>query len=317
MSSFWSIWITVITLGSIFGSWWLLQTTRRAWNPPADPDKVPHTGHVYDGIEELDNPIPYWWYLKYLALIVFALGYLALYPGLGNYQGLLGWTQESAWEEELAEAKERYSPIFAEYAKTSIPELQSNKKAMLSAQRIFANNCAVCHGEAAKGGIGFPNLTDDDWLYGGKPEDIKTTLIAGRKGQMPAWSAILGEEGVRETAEYVISLSDSRVIPELAKKGEKHFKAMCTACHGPDGKGNQALGAPNLTDNIWLYGGSPEAIRHTLRNGRNGNMPAHLELLGEDKIHLMTAYIHGLSLKETAEPRQVSPRASQIVKPIP
>ena len=296
MSSFWSIWITVITLGSIFGSWWLLYSTRKN-HKPSGLD-VSTTGHVYDGIEEYDNPLPYWWFLKYILTIIFGLGYLVLYPGLGNYQGLLGWTQESAWEEDIASAKEKYSPIFATYAKQTVLELQNDPKALLSGGRLFANNCAVCHGTTATGGNGFPNLTDNDWLYGGTPEAIETSILSGRVGLMPAWGPILGEDGVRETTEYVMSLSGRTVDSELAKNGKERFNAMCSACHGPDGKGNPALGGPNLTDKTWLYGGSPEQIRHSIRNGRKGLMPAHKELLGEDKVHLLAAYVYSLSHKK-------------------
>ncbi len=295
MSMFWTIWISVITLGSIFGFWLLLEATKKGTK--TEGTEVPTTGHSYDGIEEYDNPLPHWWYLMFIISIIFALGYLALYPGLGSYKGLLGWTQEGAWEKEVSKADAKYAPIFTEYANTSIPELAGNTRAMLSAQRIFANNCAVCHGSAARGAYGFPNLTDDDWLYGGKPENIKQTLTRGRAGLMTPWGGVLGEEGVNQVAEYVMSLSGRNVDASLAAAGEPTFKMICAACHGADGKGNQIMGAPNLTDNIWLYGGSPELIKHTIRNGRNGNMPAQLDNLGEDKLHLMTAYIYSLSQK--------------------
>ncbi len=296
MSMFWTIWISVITLGSIFGFWWLLEANKKGTK--TEGVDTPTTGHAYDGIEEYDNPLPRWWYYLFIITMVFALGYLALYPGLGSYKGLLGWTQEGAWEKSVARAEEKYAPIFAAYAETPVPELAQNTKAMLSAQRIFSNNCAVCHGSAARGAYGFPNLTDDDWLYGGTPEDIKKTLNLGRAGLMTPWGGVLGEEGVNQVAEYVMSLSGRNVNASLAAAGEPKFKMICAACHGPEGKGNQIMGAPNLTDDIWLYGGSPELIKHTIRNGRNGNMPRQLENLGEDKVHLMTAYVYSLSRKD-------------------
>lgn len=293
MTSFWSIWISVLTLGFIALNWWLLNANRKGTRNASG--ETPTTGHNYDGIEEYDNPLPRWWFVMYVVFILFALCYLLLYPGLGNFKGLLGWTQESAWQEEMQSAEENYGPIFAAYAQQSIEELQNNRKALLSGQRIFANNCALCHGSAARGSYGFPNLTDDDWLYGGTPETIKQSITQGRTGVMVPWGGTLGEQGVIATAEYVMSLSGREVDAQLAAAGKTQFDTYCVACHGTDGKGIQALGAPNLTDNTWLYGGSPELIKHTIRNGRNGSMPAHQQILGDDKIHLVTAYVYSLS----------------------
>lgn len=296
MSSFWSIWIIVITLGSIFGCWWLLQSNSKGER--SGDGEAQTTGHVYDGIEEYDNPLPRWWFIMFIVTIVFSLVYLVLYPGLGNFKGVLGWSQEAAWQKEQQIAEDKYGPIFEAYSKTSIPDLLTNKKALLSGQRIFANNCAVCHGSAGTGSYGFPDLTDNDWLYGGEPEQIKTTIMHGRKGAMPGWGNVLGEEGVTAVAEYVMGLSGRSVDPELAEDGKQHYQTTCAACHGLQGEGNIALGAPNLSDKIWLYGGSPELIKHSIRNGRSGNMPAHKELLGEDKVHLVSAYVYSLAKKE-------------------
>lgn len=295
MSSFWSIWIIVITLGSIFGCWWLLQANSKG--AAGEEGEASTTGHIYDGIEEYDNPLPKWWFMMFVITIVFSLVYLALYPGLGNFKGFLGWTQENAWEAEQQQAEEKYGPIFAAYSSASIEELQSNKKALLSGQRIFANNCAVCHGSAATGSYGFPNLTDDDWLFGGDVASIKTTILNGRQGAMPAWGAVLGEEGVNSVTEYVMGLSGRKVDQKLADQGKGHYDTTCAVCHGAQGEGNIALGAPNLSDKVWLYGGSPELIKHSIRNGRTGNMPGHKDLLGEDKVHLVTAYVYSLSQK--------------------
>jgi len=299
MSSFWSIWITVITVGSLFGYWWLLQSNSKG--EASEDGEVPTTGHVYDGIEEYDNPLPRWWFILFLATIIFAFVYLALYPGLGNYKGLLGWTQEGQWETEMERAEKKYGPIFEAYSQSSIEALQTNKKALLSGQRIFANNCAVCHGSAATGSHGFPDLTDNQWLYGGDPGAIKNSILNGRQGVMPAWGEVLGEKGVSAVSEYVMSLSGRNINQQLAAQGKPLYDTNCAACHGPQGQGNTALGAPDLTNNIWLYGGSPELIKHTIRNGRNGNMPAHRDLLGEDKIHLVTAYVYSLGEQNRAE----------------
>ncbi len=295
MSSFWSIWITVITLGSLIGCWWLLFATRKG--EPSHDDQISSTGHTFDGIEEYDNPLPRWWFYLFIVTIIFAAVYLVLYPGLGNYKGYFGWTQESAWEQEQNSAAEKYDPIFDAYAQQSIEELQSNQKALLSGQRIFANNCSLCHGSAATGSRGFPNLIDADWLYGSDPEAIKTSIMHGRNGQMPPWEAVLGAEGVEATAAYILSLSGRKADTGKAAAGKTHYSTTCIACHGVDGKGNAAMGAPNLTDNTWLYGGSIEDIKESIRSGRKGQMPAHKELLGEAKVHLVAAYVYSLSGK--------------------
>ena len=291
MSSFWSLWIIVLTLGSIFGVTWLLFANRKSTIKRDDGT----TGHVYDGIEEYDNPLPAWWFYMFVITIVFGIGYLIAYPGLGNYKGVLGWTEVGQWQERVAEAEKKYGAVYAQYSAMPVVELAKDKKAMKMGQRLFANNCSQCHGSDAKGSYGFPNLTDDEWLYGGSPEQIKTTITGGRNGAMPAWEAALGDQGVLEVANYVMSLSGRDVDTKLAAAGEAKFKMYCVACHGPDAKGNTTIGAPNLSNNIWLYGGSPGLIQRTIRNGRNGHMPAHKELLSADKIHLLTAYVYSLS----------------------
>lgn len=298
MSAFWSAWVTVITLAVIFGCAWLLFATRKSEKFKETTDQT--VGHVYDGIEEFDNPLPQWWFYLFVATVIFGLGYLMLYPGLGNFKGMLGWTSTNQWEAEMQHAEEVYRPVFAKYAALSVEDLQKpeNEAGLKMGQRMFANNCSVCHGSAGTGAIGFPNLTDNDWLYGGDPATIKQTLINGRNGGMPAWGDVLGEDGVRDVASYVMTLSGQEAIAgtDIAN-GEKQFQALCTACHGADAKGMHALGAPNLTDDIWLYGGSFNQVAHTIRVGRFGVMPAQKDLLSEDKIHLITAYVYSLSNK--------------------
>lgn len=297
MSAFWSAWVTIITLAVIFGCTWLLLRTRKSETFKEETDNT--VGHEFDGIAEYDNPLPKWWFQMFLGTVVFGLVYLALYPGLGNFKGLLGWTSTNQWEEEMAYADEVYKPVFAKYATLSIEDLQKpeNEAGLKMGQRMFANNCSVCHGTAATGAHGFPNLTDNDWLYGGTPDALTQTILHGRQGAMPAWGAVLGEEGVRDVASYVQKLSGQEADAEAAARGKTQFQALCTACHGVDGKGMQALGAPNLTDNIWLYGGSFENITHTLRSGRNGVMPAQKDLLSQDKVQLIAAYVYSLSNK--------------------
>lgn len=297
MSSFWSAWIIIITLGTIAFCTWLLFGNRKGMRAEGE-ENAPTTGHAYDGIEEYDNPLPRWWFQGFVITIVFSLGYLALYPGLGSYKGILGWTQEGAWEEEVQEAEDKFASLYAGYAAQPIEELAKNQKALQSGQRIFASYCSVCHGTAATGAYGFPNLTDNDWLWGGTGDAIKATIMNGRSGAMPAWLPIIGEDNVQAVAEHVVSLSGRDADSALAEAGAPVYNTYCAACHSADGTGNQALGAPNLTDNVWIYGGSVEQIRHSIRNGRVGNMPAHKDFLGNDKSHLVAAYVYSLSNKE-------------------
>jgi len=290
MASFWSLWVIVLTSITLVLLTWILFANRTRENPEAKT-----TGHVYDGIEEYDNPLPAWWFLMFVITLVFGVGYLIVYPGMGNYAGVLDWTQVKQHEREVASAEERYRDMRDRYLAMPVEEIASDPAVRKMGKRMFANNCAQCHGSDAKGAYGFPNLTDNDWIYGGTPDAIKTTIVAGRQAAMPPWGAILGDQGINETTAYVLSLNGREADEALVAAGEKHFATYCAACHGADGTGNLALGAPNLTNGIWLYGGTTEQIAHSLRAGRNGAMPAFEETLSEDKIHIITAYVFGLS----------------------
>jgi len=300
MTSFWSGYITLLTLGTIAALVWLLLATRKGQRHDSTEETV---GHSYDGIEEYDNPLPRWWFMLFVATVIFALGYLVLYPGLGNWKGILpgyegGWTQVKEWQREMDKAGEQYGPLYAKYAAMPVEEVARDPQALKMGGRLFASNCSVCHGSDAKGAYGFPNLTDNDWLYGGEPDTIKTTILHGRQAAMPAWKDVIGEEGIRNVAGYVRSLS-GRDTPEGisvdVEQGQKIFATNCVVCHGPDAKGIAAMGAPNLTDNVWLYGSSFAQIQQTLRYGRNGRMPAQEAILGNDKVHLLAAYVYSLS----------------------
>jgi cytochrome c oxidase cbb3-type subunit 3 len=296
MSTFWSIWIIVITLITIAGCTWLLFANRKVEvREDLKEGEAPKTGHVYDGIEEYDNPLPGWWFKMFVGTVIFGIGYLILYPGLGGYAGVLGWTQVGQWQEEVAEAEAKYAPVYAQYADMPVEELIANPDAMKMSRRLFNNNCSVCHGSDGRGSYGFPNLADSDWLYGGSADNIKTSITQGRKGMMPAWGAVIGEEGVDQVAEYVFKLSGREHDEAKANVGAQTYATYCAACHGAEGKGVAAMGAPNLTDGVWLYGGSPSLVRHSIRNGRNGNMPAQADKLKAEKIHLLTAYVYNLS----------------------
>ncbi|NKQ10765.1 cytochrome-c oxidase, cbb3-type subunit III [Pseudomonas sp. SST3] len=300
MTSFWSWYITLLSLGTIAALVWLLLATRKGQRHDSTEETV---GHSYDGIEEYDNPLPRWWFMLFVATVIFALGYLVLYPGLGNWKGVMpgyegGWTQVKEWQREMDKANEQYGPLYAKFASMPVEEVAQDPQALKMGGRLFASNCSVCHGSDAKGAYGFPNLTDNDWLWGGAPETIKTTIMGGRQAAMPAWRDVIGEEGIRNVAGYVRTLA-GREIPEGInadiEQGQKIFAANCVACHGSEGKGTEAMGAPDLTDNVWLYGSSFGQIQQTLRYGRNGRMPAQEHILGNDKVHLLAAYVYSLS----------------------
>jgi len=295
MTSFWSVWISVIVIGSLLGSAWLLIATRKSQTSDSQTEDT--MGHAFDGIEEYDNPLPKWWFYLFIGTVIFALVYAVLFPTLGNYQGVFGWSSAGQWEDEVKQAEETYGPIFKKYASMPIEQLAKNEEAMQIGKRLFANNCAVCHGSSARGGIGFPNLTDNDWLYGGEPQTIKQTILNGRNGQMPAkgLNPAMSNEDIENLIQYLLSFSKRNDSAEAAEKGKAMFATACAACHGPDAKGNQAIGAPNLTDNVWLYGGTASKIRQTITYGRAGHMPAQKDRLGEERVHLLAAYIYSLS----------------------
>ena len=297
-SEFWSWFIIAIVGGGII---WLVILLRG--NSKTTGEVGVPTGHVWDeNLEELNNPLPRWWLIMFYITIFFSIGYLILYPGMGSFKGVLGWTEIGEYEAEVAAADAEFGPLFEKFEKTPIPALASDEAAMNAGERLYVTYCAVCHGSDARGAPGFPNLRDNDWLYGGEPENIETTIMHGRAGTMPAWEAPLGgEEGVNQVANYVMSLAGRDVDDKLAAAGKEKFDMLCVGCHMPDGTGNQMLGAPNLTNNIWLYGGSPRAIKQSVAKGRSGRMPAHNEFLGSAKSHILAAYIYSLSHESDAE----------------
>ncbi len=322
MSNFWSIWISVLTIVVIVGCFILLKVVNKNYTGVEEGKSM---GHEFDGIEELNNPLPKWWAYMFYLTIVFGVIYLALYPGLGNYKGLFGWTSSnqsigteqglkadsaaaleaakaenrlSQYDREVAQADEKYGPIFAAYLATPLEELVKDEEALKVGGRLFLQNCAQCHGSDARGSKGFPNLTDDDWLYGGDLATIKTTLMNGRNGMMPPKGGLPIEDSeIKGLAEYVIKLSGGEHDEALAAQGQGSFMKGCFACHGMDAKGNKFMGAPNLTDNVWLYGGSRGVISESIVNGRAGVMPAWKDILGEEKVHVIAAYVYSLSNK--------------------
>jgi cytochrome c oxidase cbb3-type subunit 3 len=295
-SGFWDLYIGVLTIISIVACAVFLksQSVRKV------RAKEETTGHTWDeDLAEYNNPLPRWWSWLFYITIVFSLGYLVLYPGLGSWRGTLGWTQVGQLKDEQSRAEKQFGPIYQKFAAIEVEELTKNPEALAIGQKLFLNNCAQCHASDGGGSRGFPNLTDRDWLWGGDPKTIQATIAEGRTGTMPPFGGALGEQGVKDVAHYVLSLS-GRTHDSLRKaRGEPLFKSTCVACHGAEGKGNPLLGAPNLTDGTWLHGSAESAIIETVTRGRTNQMPAHKDLLDEAKIHLLTAYVLSLS-RQTA-----------------
>lgn len=295
MSNFWSTYIIAIVVLNIVGCVALLYFTRKKKTSAKENSDT--TGHVYDGIEEYDNPLPLWWLYLFYITIIFSVVYLILYPGLGKYKGYLNWSASSQYVQEVADADEKYLPLYQKYAALSVEELQNEPEALSMGKSVFVNVCYGCHGADGRGSLGYPNLTDNDWLYGGTPEQIKLSILNGRNGVMASFKAVLSDREIDSVSNYISSKNEHGrpFVKELVADGEKIFNQNCAACHGANLKGNVALGAPNLTDNVWLHGASPGFVKDVIKNGRINRMPAHEEIIGKDKAHLVTAYVYSLS----------------------
>ena len=290
-SGFWSLFVAGVTLASVIACGLLLAALSKR-KVAADPDK---TGHVWDeDLDEYNNALPRWWIWLFWITIAYGLAYLWFYPGLGSWQGSLKWSSAAEYRDEVKVAQDRYGPLYARLSAVGLEQLAADPEAKVVGQRLFITYCSQCHASDARGSRGFPNLTDDDWLHGGTPEAIKKTILAGRKGAMPPMAAGLAPAQVKELAAYVRSLSELPHDAAAAGRGKALF-ARCAGCHGAEGKGNVALGAPNLTDKVWLHGSSEAAIVETITLGRSGVMPAHREFLGEQRSHILAAYVYGLS----------------------
>jgi len=291
-SGFWDVYITLITLLSIVACAALLWSQ----NVPRAAGGKPTTGHLWDeDLAEYNNPLPGWWRWLFWLTIAFGIVYLILYPGLGSWKGTLGWSQVGQLKEETAQADKQFGPLYEKFAATDVAALAKSPEALAVGQKLFLNNCAQCHASDGGGSRGFPNLTDRDWLYGGDAASIKASITEGRNGMMPPFGPALGDQGVKNVAQYVRSLSGLTADPLRVAFGKELFMQNCVACHGTEGKGNPALGAPNLTDKTWLHGSDEPLVIETITKGRNSHMPAHKELLTEAKIHLLTAYVLSLS----------------------
>ncbi|QTX21699.1 cytochrome-c oxidase, cbb3-type subunit III [Comamonas aquatica] len=298
INNFWSVYVAGITLAGIVGCLVLLVITARK---KVVSDEENTTGHVWDeDLRELNNPMPRWWVWMFVITIIFGLLYLTAYPGLGTYAGKLQWSQVGAYEAEVEKAKAELEPLYARFTAMSTEDVSKDSQAMAIGERLFMNNCAQCHGSDARGSKSFPNLADSDWLHGGAPENIKQTITQGRIGMMPPQAEAVGSpDDVRNLAHYVLSLSGSPHDSLKASLGKSKFTA-CAACHGMDGKGNTMLGAPNLTDDIWLHGWGEQAIVDMINNGKMNEMPAQDKKLTPAQIDVLTAYVWGLSHKPAA-----------------
>ena len=293
--NFWSLYVAGLTLASIVACLLLIWITARKKIVSASDNT---TGHVWDGdLREMNNPMPRWWVWLFVGTIVFSLLYLVAYPGLGSYKGELGWSTHAEYASEIEQANKELAPLYAQFTARKPEELAGDTVAMGVGERLFMNNCSQCHGSDARGSKGFPNLADADWLHGGSPDKINETITAGRHGAMPAMGAAVGTpDDVKNVANYVLSLSGSPHDSVRSQLGKSKFTA-CAACHGIDGKGNQALGAPNLTDDVWLHGWGEPAIVAMINNGKVNDMPGQAGKLTEAQIHVLTAYVWGLSNK--------------------
>jgi cytochrome c oxidase cbb3-type subunit 3 len=307
-SNFWNIYIVVIVLASILGCGVFLWVQSSARHRAGET-----TGHVWDEtLAEYNNPLPNWWRWLFYITIVFALGYLVLYPGLGRFGGQLHWTSTEAYQHEMQQADAQYGPIYRQFQQQDIRAVAANPQAREMGQRLFLTYCAQCHGSDARGAKGFPNLTDKDWLFGGTPEKIEETIAKGRDAAMPAkgLKPDLSGEDIKNIANYVRSLSGLAADSIRVQQGKPLFAAACAACHGVDGRGNEGV-APNLADKVWLYGSSEDTIIETITKGRVNHMPAFGEFLGDAKVHLLAAYVYGLGGGVEPTPAAAMPAQSQ------
>jgi len=287
MSAGWHWFVIIGTFLSLAAMLWLLLANRHKSDQAT-------TGHEWDGIEELDNPLPMWWVGMFVATIVFSLAYLIYYPGLGNFQGAGNWTSTNQHNAQVARHDARFAPLYAELGAMDEEMLAHDRRGMQVGRRLYLNHCSTCHGVNASGSLGFPDLTDDEWIWGGDYDAVRTTISKGRIAQMVGWGPALGDEGVANVANYVLQLSGNPHDVDRAAAGASQFNLMCVACHGADGSGNVLFGAPDLTNDQWLYGGSLDALSRTIAAGRQGNMPPQADVLSEPKIHILTTYIRSM-----------------------
>jgi cytochrome c oxidase cbb3-type subunit III len=305
MSGGWSVYVIALVVLQLVGCVVLLWRTSRRHAGDAEPEK---TGHVWDGdLTEYNKPLPRWWINLFYLTILFTIGYLVWYPGLGNFAGSSGWTSRNEHAADKAAGDAKLAATFAPYDGKPLPDLAADPKALALGHNVFVSTCAVCHGSGGQGAVGYPNLSDSIWQWGGEPEQILETVLNGRQAAMPAWADTLtamgGASAKDDVISYVLSLSGKeKPAAEVLERGQKLFTGICAACHGPDGKGNPVLGAPNLTDQDWVYGSDRATLMTGIEKGRNGQMPAHKPLIGETRARLAAAYVWSLSHKPGTTP---------------
>lgn len=314
MSTFWHWWVVILTLANIAGIYWLIRWTAK--KRPGEVAEGVETGHSWDGLSEFNNPLPRWWLYMFYLTIVFALIYLVLYPGLGRYSGMLGWSSgnelnatNSQYQREMDRAEGRYGPIFQAMAARSLADLAGDEQALRTGQRLYLNYCSTCHGSDAGGAYAFPNLANGVWQWvstdaQGNPNEQELIRVIAhginntgnpqtRMGAMPGYSW-MDAATLDQVTHYVLQLSGRPdANPQLAAQGQQHFMG-CIGCHGMDGRGNPMMGGPNLTENVWLYGGSFAAIRASIAEGRQGMMPGFADLIGDDRVKVLSAYVYSL-----------------------
>lgn len=287
MSSSWHWFIVIGVVASLIAMVWLLIGNRKVSTQKT-------TGHVWDGIEELDTPLPYWWVGLFIGSIIFAVGYVILYPGFGNYQGLMNWSAQIQHDEQQAQHTERFAPVYEHLAQLDPEAFAASNQARQVGRRLYLNHCSNCHGIGALGTTGIPNLTDQDWLWGNDLAQIDHSIRRGRKGQMPAWGHVLGDDGVTAVTQYVLQLSGQEHDAQQAETGATSYQTFCVACHGVTGDGNTLLGAPALNDATWMHGNSIADIEQSIATGRTATMPAHAEIISDEKIKILAAYVKSL-----------------------
>jgi cytochrome c oxidase cbb3-type subunit III len=314
VSDFWHFYIAGVTIVSIIGVMWFLmsQTTRKL----APGEKAETLEHAWDGdLQELNNPLPRWWLYGFWFLIAFGIVYLVLYPGLGKYAGTWNWSSGQAWQEEKSAVDAEFNKVMEPFLGQDIMTVAADPTAKEMGQRLFLTYCMQCHGSNAEGdGKNFPNLVDSQWLFGGDPEAIKASIANGLLAEMPA-NMLGDEQSSKEVANYVLSLGGKPHDAALASAGQEKY-AACAGCHGENGKGMPGTGFPDLTDDAWQYGGSEAAIVESIIKGRKGGMPSFQTLLGDAKIHLLTAYVWGLGGGQQPPAPVVEPAMTEVVAPV-
>ncbi len=289
MSGSWNIFVVVFTILSILASFWLI-----IWSGRQGPgDDAVDTGHTWDGLTERNNPLPRWWLYLFVLTLVWGVGYLIFYPGLGSFKGMGRWSQQSQYDAEIAKAEETYGPIFAQFASMEPTDLIKNADVQRIGKSLFSNYCTQCHGSLGYGATGFPNLADSDWLYGGDFAAIEHSILNGRVGVMPALGMAFSDD--KELKELVTYVQNMSAGVDTTSKAHQNYLTYCSACHGPTGQGMTLMGAPKLDDDIWLYGGSKEAIEYAIVHGRQGVMPPHKDFLGADRVRVLAAYVAKLA----------------------